>query len=207
MITIGQRVQYSIEAVERGEFEHALEHASIALVLTAKAYYKTSKNNDANYKDFLKEYSWLIEMMSLGSVNLDESKFGNYPLESLSGEEIKDPTFQDFLYHIVRCGLANDEALPPCFSFKSKEGFIYNADIIALPNKLIWGLLAAIVFCPINAMQKTSDGYWLSLAEHKFIINETWGKEDLILQIYEERQPTSFALNITDDYLKPKLTA
>jgi len=200
MITIGQRVQYAIEAVERGEFEHALEHVSIAIDITAKKYYQAPKSTNANYKNLLKEYSWLIEIMSLGGINLDESKFGNYPVVTAYGKEITEPTFQDFLYHIVRCGLSYDESSSANFSFIEGNSIILSGNTIALPKKLIWGLLAVIVFCPINAMQRTSDGYWLSLFEHKFVINEAWGKEDLIRRIYDERNLTSVILNIPHNH-------
>ena len=50
MITIGHRIRLAIYDIDRGEFEVALEHASIALDITAQRYYGSPKSSGGIYK-------------------------------------------------------------------------------------------------------------------------------------------------------------
>jgi len=190
MITIGQRVKHAIDDIGRGEFEVALEHASIAIDITSKRKYGRQRSGRVIYKDLLKEYSWLLELMALGGIDLEKSVFGNYPLP-----DNPEPSFADLMYHVVRCGLVHEEGLPDNFAFVNNDRLVMAEDHIELPTKVIWALLGIVVFCPANSGQKTGDGYWLSIFDKKFVINESWGREDLARAVYEERKPIRVALN------------
>jgi len=184
MITLGQRVQLAIDEVEQNRFELALQHAAIAIDITAKRQYKSAKSSKSNYKRLLKDYSWLIELMAFGGINLDESKFGNFPIDGNP-----KPSFQDLIYHVVRCNLVHDEGVPDNFEFTDSDTIIMRKDHLVFPKKLIWALLAVIVFCPCNSHEKTADGYWLSIFENRFIINDFWGQECVARIVYEKRKP------------------
>lgn len=111
-IGVGDRVKHAIDDVQRGQFELALEHACIAIDVTSKRLYSADKSSKSLYKNLLDEYAWMIELMSLGGVNVNDSIFGNY---SIPGHQ--NPKFKDLVYHIVRCNLVHDEGLPSNFMF------------------------------------------------------------------------------------------
>jgi len=189
MITIGQRVQLAIDDVGQGRFELALQHMAIAIDITAKRHYQSAKSSKSLYKRLLKEYSWLLELMAFGGINLEETKFGNFPIDGNP-----DPTFQDLIYHVIRCNLVHDEGIPENFEFTDTDTITLKKDHLIFPKKLIWGLLAVVVFCPCNADQRTADGYWLSIFDNRFVINDFWGQESVTTIVYEQRKPIRVAI-------------
>ncbi len=184
MITVGQRVKYVIDEVERDNFELALEHVAIAIDITATKYYKNSRSSKSSYKNLLKEYSWLIELMAFFGINLDESKFGNFPIDGNP-----ETTFQDLIYHVISCNLVHDEGIPLNFEFSDIDQITLKKDHLIFPKKLIWGLLAVVVFCPVNVNEITDDCYYISIFENRFLINDFWGMEDVARQVHKKRNP------------------
>ncbi len=189
MITIGTRVKYVIDEVEKANFELALEHVAIAIDVTAKKYYKGRRSSKSNYKNLLREYSWLIELMAFFGINLEESIFGNYPIEGNL-----EPTFQDLIYHVIRCNLVHDEGIPNNFEFSDVDMITMRKDHLIFPKRLIWGLLAIVVFCPVNEDERTDDGYYLSIFQNQFHINDFWGMEDVAKHIHQKRNPIRVSL-------------
>lgn len=106
-ITIGDRVKLAIDEVQQGRFELALEHACIALDITSKRHYSSDRSTRGLFKRLLDEYVWIIELMSLGGLDIEKSCFGNFPLP-----DIPEPKIKDVIYHVVRCNLVHDEGLP-----------------------------------------------------------------------------------------------
>lgn len=177
-------MKYVIDEVERDNFELALEHVAIAIDITATKYYKNSRSSKSSYKNLLREYSWLIELMAFFGINLDESKFGNFPIDGNT-----EPTFQDLIYHVIRCNLVHDEGIPLNFEFSDIDQITLKKDHLIFPKKLIWGLLAVVVFCPVNVNEVTDDGYYISIFENRFLINDFWGMEDVARQVHKKRNP------------------
>jgi hypothetical protein len=184
MISIGQRVQYAIDDAGQDRFELALQNVAIALDVTAKRHYNSEKSSKSNYKRFLKEYSWLIELMAFNGINLDDSKFGNFPIDGNP-----EPTFQDLIYHVIRCNLVHDEGVPANFEFTDSDTITLEKDRLCFPKRLIWGLIAVVVFCPCNSNEKTAEGYWVSIFDNRFVINDFWGQEFAARIVYEKRKP------------------
>lgn len=196
MITLGQRVQLAIDEVGQNRFELALQHAAIAIDVTAKKYFESSKSSKSNYKKFLKEYSWMIELMAFQGINLDESKFGNYPIDG-----IPEPTFQELIYHAIRCNLVHGDGVPETFGFSDGNIITMSKDHLIFPKNLIWGLLAVVVFCPANNTEKTSDGYWLSVFNSRFVIDDFWGQEQVMRVIYDKRNLIRVAIIVPTGHM------
>lgn len=153
MITVGDRVRYAIEDIEKGRFEVALHHIAVALDVTAQRRNNSTHSSKTHYKSLLIEYAWLIEMMAFHGVNSETSVFGNYPIKGNV-----EPTFADLIYHVVRCSLVHDVGLPDNFSFTKQNLIIYEYKKLIFPEKLIWGLIAIVVFSPENKGEKTAAG-------------------------------------------------
>lgn len=196
MMALSQRVERAIDEVGKNHFEEALLQAAIAIDVTAKKYFKSAKSSKSNYKQLLKEYSWLIELMAFQGINLDDSRFGNFPIDGIS-----EPSFQDLIYHTVRCNLVHGDGVPENFEFSDGNIFSMRKDHLILPKNLIWGLLAVVVFCPANSNQESSSGYWLGVFNNQFVIDDFWGQEQVIKRIYENRKLTRVAIIVPSGHM------
>ncbi|ENZ8069888.1 TPA: hypothetical protein ACXRW3_003236 [Klebsiella quasipneumoniae subsp. quasipneumoniae] len=193
MPTIGERVKYAIDHMERGETYAALEHACNALDVTSQRYYDKKTSSRKHFKNILKEYSWLIEFMSLGGVNLDETTFDNFPIFEGVREPILNPYFSDLMYHVVRCGLVHSDALSEGFLFHEEGSLILAEKTIIFPKNVVWGILSISIFCPINKNQVTAPNYWIGAYENRLVINDFWGNE-------------SIARHLASRYPRPRVT-
>ncbi|KFX63835.1 hypothetical protein KBK24_0119220 [Burkholderia sp. K24] len=197
MITIGERVQHALDDVERGQFELGLQHAAIAIDITSKRHYGKRRSSRTLYKNLLHEYAWLLEMMACDGIDLQNSKFGNYPLRD---EKILEPSFADLMYYVVRCNLVHAEGLPPNLTFHDEPTLHLAREMVGLPKQVIYGLLGIVVFCPENSDQRAPRDCWLSYHDTRFIINEYWGRVDAVRAAYDRHQHLRVALNLSHEH-------
>lgn len=193
MPTIGERVKYAIDHMGRGEVHAALEHACNAIDITSQRYYGQNTSSRKLFKDLIKEYFWLIEFMSLGNFNLEETLFSNYPITEGVGKPILTPDFSDLMYHVVRCRLIHSDSLTEGFSFNKFNTLECSGNKISFPESVVWALLSIVIFCPINKNEQTAPNYWLSMYENRFVINDFWGDEKT-------------AKRVASNYPLPKIT-
>ena len=193
MPTIGERVKYAIDHMEKGEIYAALEHACNALDVTSQRKYRQKTSSRKLFKDIIKEYSWLIEFMSLGGINLDETKFSNFPIIDGVNKPIMTPDFSDLMYHVVRCGLVHSDALTEGFSFHNCATVELADRHIKFPYTVVWALLSIVIFCPENKHEKTAPDYWIGLYKNQLVINDFWGEEYI-------------ARHIASKYICPRIT-
>lgn len=178
MSTIGERVKYAIDHMNRGETYAALEHACNALDVTSQRHYHAKQSGRKNFKALIREYSWLVESMSLGGVNLDETKFDNFPLiKDKERNTILNPDFSDLMYHVVRCDLIHSVSLYDGFSFHDKPTLEMSHKKITFPNSVVWALLAISIFCKCNKGESIPPSYWIGFYNHRLVIQDFWGNE------------------------------
>ncbi|MCH8082247.1 MAG: cytidylate kinase family protein [Proteobacteria bacterium] len=174
MITVAQRVSHAIDSIRRGEYEFALEDAAVAIDVTAQRHYGIPRSTKRDYKRFLGEYLWLIELMALNGINLEESFFQNLT-RTIPG--VPRPRFTDLLYHVVRCGLVHDTGIPSNVEFVPGRILMLADDYIRLPAQVIWGLLAIVVFAKANLAEESAGDYFRQyMIEHGIDLHK---KEDL----------------------------
>lgn len=179
MSTIGERIKYAIDHMDRGEFHAALEHACNAVDVTSQKYYNQNSSRRI-YKDLIKEYNWLIEFMAMGGINLDDTLFENFPItEGMNNRPIISPTFADLMYHVVRCQLVHSDALVEGFAFHDSNIVRLADRHITFPVKVIHGLLSIAIFCPVNKKEETAPGYWVGFYKNRLVINDFWGNEEI----------------------------
>jgi len=183
MISIGDRVKKAIDYIEKDELDRALEEACIAIDTTSQRLYKTKKSSRTTYKQFIKEYTWLISFMGFPGILAGSIKIGfNHP-------NIKTDTdglcgIEDIVYHIIRNGLIHSGSFEKIeWSNETNLGTNKINGNLILPKKLIWGLLGAVIFCPINNNEKIEKTYWISLYDFKFSIDKIWGQLDIAQKI------------------------
>lgn len=193
MPTIGERVKYAIDHMERGEIYAALEHACNALDVTSQRYYEQKTSSRRHFKNIIKKYSWLVEFMALGGINLDETIFDNFPITDGVREPILKPDFSDLMYHVVRCGLVHSDSLSKGFSFHKEGAVLLAESTIIFPETVVWGILSISIFCPINKDEITAPDYWIGFFQNRLVINDFRGNE-------------SIARHLTNRYPLPRVT-
>ncbi len=205
MLSIGQHVKYSIDAFHRNEFLLAFEQASIAIDMTAKNYFLATKSSGKNYKELLTDYLWVLEFMSFPGINLNESTFGNFSFTDSFDETHDNPSISEILYHIVRCSLIHGDKSDQIFRFHRDDSIFLGKDILILPYRTLWGLIGIVTFCSANKNETTSDGYWLTINNHHYDINMSWGIQDSIYALYTQQIANSprVKLNILKEHFYP----
>jgi hypothetical protein len=113
--------------------------------------------------------------MSFPGINLEESKFGNFSFKDSRGKDHSEPTFQEIMYHIVRCSLVHGDIPDQPIKLHHEDTIFLGKDTLILPIRLIWGLLGIIVFCKANQGEFTAYSYFLSIGKQIFTINAWWG--------------------------------
>jgi hypothetical protein len=137
--------------------------------------------------------------MAFSYINLEHSKFGNFPFKDQK-KEYKEPTFQDLMYHIIRCGLIHGSKYN--IKFHKIDEIIIEKNILIFPARLIWALLGIIVFCSSNKDEQTADGYYLLIFDQHFTINGWWGMEEFVYLRFQDRITNSprITLNIPHNH-------
>ena len=73
--------------------------------------------------------------------------------------------------------------LPIEIAFNRMGGVEVKDDKLLFPTSLIYGVLASVIFHPLNKDEKIPDSYWISVRSFKMFISELWGREDLAERI------------------------
>jgi hypothetical protein len=116
-------------------------------------------------------------MLAIGA-NLETSAFAWPDIETTGGR------FSGVLYQIYRNPLDHADLLPGDSTvlereFDDRRHAIIGPDRIALPDTIIYALLAVTVFAKVNAGETTGDsGCWIGHGGHRFPVDEWWGRED-----------------------------
>lgn len=192
-----RHVLLAIEANDRGEFDHALMHACLALEATAKNIYGApgpGKRGD-QYKDCIRKYNWLIEpMISAASVDL-ETLFTNLNIFRESGTPIPKPDFADVVWHVFRGNDAHGELIPYDYELLPVSDGISIWKIedgkLKMPQRITWALLAVSIFSKANKGIITEGEHYiewgsdiLGIGFTEFLIKDWWGKEEEIRDFF-----------------------
>lgn len=91
---------------------------------------------------------------------------------------------EDIFYHAVRCSLLHNGDLPANLKFEDRGMIIVNDEGLTLPSRLIYGLIIAIIACPVNATEVLSENLFLETEFGLFVIHEYWGQRDKVLRFF-----------------------
>lgn len=188
MKTVSSLVQETVDFTDRGLFEIAFVYVCAAVAETVKKVFEKENLNELDYKRFLEENHKLISFMGVPNVLPEIENSACLP-NSVPSLRTSYPV-ADFLFQVVHQTAVSGK-LPASFVFNSNISSETNAGKILLPANLIWGLLASVIFHPVNKDEKIPDKYWFSLADFKMFISELWGRRDLaekVMKFYLERK-------------------
>ncbi|MEO1038435.1 MAG: hypothetical protein AAFX09_02740 [Pseudomonadota bacterium] len=191
MLTVSDRVHHCIDLMAKGQVEFALEQACIAIDVTSKRFFNLPRSEGKRYKDFIENYSFIIELMALQGVDLEKTQFSNMDILDYKGSLISEPKISDLIYHLMRCNLIHDTGLPKNVRLLKGNRVYLGANSIVLPEAIVWGLLAIVVFCPANEDEHSCRGYFLSCGEnYRWVIDQVWGMEDLVQEAFKAEVTT-----------------
>jgi len=190
----------AIKYYEDGDVDSALERACLAIESTARNMYGKEKVGRTEYKECIRNYYWIIEPMMGGGFDPSATTFENLKIIDDRGRLIPNPDLADVIYYIFRCNFAHDKSVPPNYKLlpvtDGLSEWRMGEDILMMPERIIWALLAVSVFAKANSNIRTNTDHWLSwgsetlgLGIHKFIIKNSWGKEDDFKAFLLEKNP------------------
>lgn len=186
MKTVGLLVQEAIDFTDRGLFETAFVSACAVVSETIKKAFEKESLTEADYKRFIEENRQLISFMGVPET-LQEIEI-SFELQKTAPRFRTNYPLENFLFNAVHQTAVSGK-LPAAFTFDSNNSFEMNVGRVLLPVNLISGLLASVIFHPVNKNETIPDKYWFRVADFKMFISELWGKRDLagrIMKFYLE---------------------
>jgi len=172
-MSIGKRVSEAIEKMEASDSEGAL--FAICAPIEATAVKEFNKKGRSSYKNFIHQNLGLITDIAFGGRQILNMNLAyNHP--DLKKNSDGTYSFQDIIYHVVRCGHYHEAKIPDNLKF-TQEGLIsVNDGNLVLPSSLIYGLIIAVVVSPANSGENTNKNEILNLYNFPIPINKLWGK-------------------------------
>lgn len=188
------------------EMELAMMLACAAVDGTARRRYPKTRNK-SRFVQTVRDFYWLIEPLALRGINLDETLWTNLSMKSATGAA---PDFAEVLYSIHRCSHMHGDEVPFGHVFTETTEvttglFAWSwkiaKDVMALPERLPFALVACAVLAPENALEQTGDGYYFySLDSDTYVINEWWGRAEDFRPVANGSNQVRVKLNLGDDW-------
>jgi hypothetical protein len=183
MVSVGRRVQEAIDHMGKGELLLALTAACIALDVTAQRYAGSSGSSRADYKQFVKDHMWLITAMGFPGL-MSSTVRVPFAHPQVKPDAAGNVGLEDIIYHVIRCAVMHEDEKTTKVIWNDAVALGLDAqDNLVLSKKLVWGLIGAIVFAPVNKNEAVPDDYWISVGDFKMFISEAWGRLDLAKRI------------------------
>lgn len=176
-MSIAKRICEATEKLHRGDFEAALIPVCIALDTTSKKLYRKSKHDNSIYKKFVKENLVLITAAAFGGSTIGTLRL-KYSHPSIRSDANGVCTFEEIVYHAVRCGLVHDSELPDNLEFRPGKMFAVEKSSLVLPAELITGLMMAVVCCTANTAERVPEVCGLDIAGAFHSLNRFWGRPE-----------------------------
>ena len=197
---IEEHVFLGIEAFLRGEQEHALLHACIAIDGTSQKRKGSLSSEKTEYIKFIRDYYWILEPMTGSGIDFDKTFWKNVEIH----DQKKDKNLQEidiakFIYYIFRCAQVHGKSIEAHYKLVPRDSdgtlsYHIAKDRLHIPETIIWGLLSICVFAKVNADIETKTGHNFSLGGNVFSISDWWGLEDSFRPIATKHNTVRVAL-------------
>ena len=188
------------------EIELAVMLACAAVDGTARRRYPKA-GNKSRFIQTVRDFYWLIEPLALRGINLDETLWTNLSMRTAAGAA---PDFAEVLYSIHRCSHMHGDEVPFGHVFSQTlevaDGLFawrweIAKDVMTLPERLPFALVACAVLAPENVVEWTGDGYYFySLYADSYFINEWWGRAEDFRIVANGNNQVRVKLELGDDW-------
>lgn len=183
MVSVGQRVQESIDHMTQGKIALALTPACIALDITSQRHAGAKRSGRALFKRFVQEYLWLITYVGFPGLMASTVRVP-FSHTDVKPDAAGTVGIEDIIYHVIRCSLihADERSSKVVWNKAIALGLDQKGNLV-LNQGLVWGLLSAVVFAPVNKSESIPEPYWLQVGQFTMFISELWGRVDLAKRI------------------------
>ena len=176
-------------------------HACNAVDGTAKKHIGGSVGK--RFTTLLRANYPVLGPMGIPGIDLERTR---WPVKVKSPSAVGGkPDLADVIYGVHRCTHGHGDELPDGFELiKDASGPAGITRISAqqgkvrLSDRIIFGLLAVAILCPVNVGQTVPDGYHLTFAGQAFLINEWWGRYEDFLAVVGKVELPKVVMNFTD---------
>ncbi len=161
-----------------------------AIEASARKTLQKQKINHNEFKQFLRDRYVIIEAFIGAGLNLEKTRFFDAVLETDDRKLLKEPDFADLVYHAFRCALAHGHEIAEKFTLIPSEAqdrskwFLGNDGRLNMPDKVLWALVACVVFCKSNEDINTQSGCFLTWGgpanQYRFDVDVFWGGESIV---------------------------
>lgn len=179
MISVGRRVQEAIDHMGHGERLLALTPACIALDVTSQRHAGLDRSSGSNFKRFVQDNLWLITYVGFPGLMASTVRVP-FAHPDVRPDSAGCVGIEDIIYHVIRCSLIHSDENASMITWNNAIALGLDQDgNLVLNNGLIWGLVSAVVFSPVNTEESVPDQYWLQVGSFRMFISELWGRIDL----------------------------
>ncbi len=183
-MSIGKRVSATLGALAKGDHEQALHDICSAIEVTATK--EAGKSGRRSYKDFIADNLVLITRSAFGVDGTWGSMGFKYDHPDVKPGPNGFCSFEDIMYHVVRCGLYHEATLPSSLTFTNNN--VISCDggkTLSLPAALTKGLTVAVLTSPVNAGEGIDPRYEINIDFVKIVANKLWGKRAALTALLE----------------------
>jgi hypothetical protein len=183
MVSVGDRVKESIDHMTQGKIAQALTPACIALDITSQRHAGVKRSGRTIFKRFVQEYLWLITYVGFPGLMASTVRVP-FTHPEVKADAAGTVGVEDIIYHVIRCALIHsDEKTAKIVWNKAVALGLDQHGNLVLNQGLVWGLVSAVVFAPVNKSESIPAEYWLQVGQFNMFISELWGRLDLAKRI------------------------
>jgi len=169
--SIGRRIDSTIEAIIRNDYEHALIHLFPALDKTAKRRRPRSGVGD-RIKAFISDQQIIITAIAFQNIFTQGCMFDGL-------------TFADAIYKFGRTSIAHegelDERLKIIPGSSLRIGKVWE-----LPASTVSAMAVAVIIAPENARERCMSTSRIKILQKEFPVQSLWGAEDKVKALIKE---------------------
>lgn len=182
-MSVGKRVSDTIDKMEGGDPEGALFQICAAIDITAANEF--GKPGRRSYKDLIHMNLALITDIAFGGRRILNIGLAYDHPKLKKGADGCVP-IEDIFYHVVRCGLYHEAALPDDLRFTDEMQIrLEEQGVLVLPSTLIYGLITVVVVSPVNCDEVAPKEAMLNLGKFPIPINKLWGRREELLWLLD----------------------
>ena len=184
-MSIGKRITEAVDKMVLGDAEGALIPTCIAIAATAKKEYPSS-NDNISFKKFVHDNFPLITKVAFGGTTIGNLRV-RYNHPDIKTDDDGTCSFEQILYHVVRCGLVHSASFPSNLRFVKDSHIRVQDDRVEMPESIIYGLLAALVVSSHNKCESVPNHYGFHIGAKDVSLNGLWGNKDKLLEHLQEK--------------------
>ena len=183
MIPVGQRVQEAIDHLDQGRFALAVTPACLALDVTSQRFYDAGPSGPTLTRRFVQEHLWLIAFMGFPELASTALRIP-FTHPEARPDAAGTVGLDDVICHVIRCSLLRIDDKSARITWTHARPLCLDpSEHLILNPSLIWALIGAVIFSPVNRHEVIPDNYWLNIADFKMFISELWGRIDLAKRV------------------------